>query len=94
MLNLRYHFDDMHYTAQLGASKSSQALYAPVERHVGLRPSAIAFVDDDLANFQAARMRGWNAALWTPGSRLHTLIPALSTWSERVQAPTRRDMVH
>jgi putative hydrolase of the HAD superfamily len=77
-LSLRDHFDDMHYTAQLGVSKPSQAFYEAIERRVGLPPSVIAFVDDNLANVQAASMRGWNAALWTPGSHLHTLIPALS----------------
>jgi putative hydrolase of the HAD superfamily len=78
-LNLRDHFDDMHYAAQLGVSKPSQAFYEAVERRVSLPPSAIAFVDDDLTNVQAARVRGWNAVLWTPGSHLHALIPELST---------------
>lgn len=77
-LNLRDHFDDIHYTAQLGVSKPSQAFYEAVERRVRSPSSAIAFIDDNLVNVQAARMRGWNAAIWKPGSQLHALIPELS----------------
>jgi len=77
-LNLRDHFDDMHYAAQLGASKPSQAFYGLVEQRVGAPPSAIAFIDDNMANVQAARVRGWNAALWTPGTQLSVLIPELT----------------
>jgi putative hydrolase of the HAD superfamily len=40
-LNLRAHFDDMHYSAQLGVSKPSQAFYEVVERRVGSPPSAM-----------------------------------------------------
>ncbi|ADL00408.1 HAD family hydrolase [Brevundimonas subvibrioides] len=76
-LGLRDHFDDMHYAADLGASKPSQAFYAAVEQRVGRRGSAIAFVDDSERNVQAARERGWQAALWTSGASLPTLLPAL-----------------
>lgn len=76
-LGLRDHFDDMHYAADLGTSKPSQAFYAAVEQRVGRRGSAIAFVDDSERNVQAARERGWQAALWTSGASLPTLLPAL-----------------
>ncbi|CAL1690960.1 hypothetical protein MMB232_01094 [Brevundimonas subvibrioides] len=76
-LGLRDHFDDMHYAADLGASKPSQAFYAAVEQRVGRRGSAIAFVDDSERNVQAARERGWQAALWTSGASLPTLLPGL-----------------
>lgn len=71
-------FDDMHYAAQLGVSKPSQYFYAAVERRVALPASAIAFIDDNEKNVEAARARGWNAALWTPGATLGTLIPELN----------------
>ncbi len=77
-LGLRDHFDDMHYAANLGASKPSQAFYEAVERRVGLRGSAIAFIDDSERNVQAARERGWQAALWTSGASLDTLLPQLT----------------
>ncbi|MFI8682615.1 HAD-IA family hydrolase [Brevundimonas diminuta] len=77
-LKLRDRFDDIHYAAQLGVSKPSQDFYAAVEQRVGLPASAIAFIDDTAKNVEAARARGWNAALWTPGATLNTLIPELS----------------
>jgi len=76
-LGLRDHFDDMHYAASLGVSKPSQGFYEAVERRVGLRGSAIAFIDDSERNVRAARERGWQAALWTPGASLHALFPEL-----------------
>jgi putative hydrolase of the HAD superfamily len=77
-LKLRDLFDDMHYAAQLGVSKPSQDFYAAVEQRVALPASAIAFIDDNEKNVEAARVRGWNAALWTPGATLSTLIPELN----------------
>jgi putative hydrolase of the HAD superfamily len=76
-LGLRDHFDDLHYAAQLGASKPSPDFYAAVERRTGLPASAIAFIDDSEKNVEAARMRGWTAALWTPGASLSGLIVGL-----------------
>lgn len=77
-LGLRDHFDDMHYAADLGASKPSQAFYEAVETRVGRRGSAIAFIDDSERNVQAASVRGWKAALWTAGASLDALLPELS----------------
>ena len=77
-LKLREKFDDIHYAAQLGVSKPSQEFYAAVEQRVGLPPSVIAFIDDTEKNVEAARARGWRAALWTPDATLSTLIPELS----------------
>lgn len=77
-LGLRDHFDDMHYAANLGASKPSEAFYSAVEKRVGLRGPTIAFVDDSERNVQAARERGWQAALWTSGASLETLLPTLT----------------
>lgn len=77
-LKLRDLFDDMHYAAQLGVSKPSQDFYAAVEERVSLPASAIAFIDDNEENVEAARARGWNAALWTPGATLSALIPELT----------------
>lgn len=76
-LRLRDLFDDMHYAAQLGVSKPSQDFYAAVEQRVAQPASAIAFIDDNEKNVEAAQARGWNAALWTPGATLSTLIPEL-----------------
>ena len=77
-LRLRDLFDDMHYAAQLGVSKPSQDFYAAVEQRVVLPASAIAFIDDNEKNVEAAHARGWKAALWTPGATLSMLIPELN----------------
>lgn len=77
-LGLRDHFDDMHYAADLGASKPSRAFYEAVEQRVGLHGPAIAFIDDSESNVRAARERGWQAALWTSGARLDALLPGLT----------------
>lgn len=77
-LKLREKFDDIHYAAQLGVSKPSQEFYAAVEQRAGLPASAIAFIDDTEKNVEAARSRGWNAALCPPRATLSTLIPELS----------------
>ncbi|MBA4001666.1 HAD-IA family hydrolase [Brevundimonas sp.] len=77
-LGLRDHFDDMHYAAQLGASKPSPGFYLAVETRTSLAPEAIAFIDDSQRNVEAALARGWTAALWTPGATLRDLIPELS----------------
>lgn len=77
-LRLRDRFDDMHYAAEIGASKPSQDFYAAVEQRVGLPATVIAFIDDTQKNIDAARARGWRAALWTPGATLSTLIPELN----------------
>lgn len=76
-LGLRDHFDVMHYAASLGVSKPSQGFYEAVERRVGLHGTAIAFIDDSERNVRAARERGWQAALWTPGASLDALFPEL-----------------
>lgn len=76
-LRLRDLFDGIHYAAQLGVSKPSPDFYAAVEQRVALPASAIAFIDDTEKNVEAARARGWNAALWTPGATLNDLIPEL-----------------
>ena len=49
-----------------------------MEERVSLPASAIAFIDDNEENVEAARARGWNAALWTPGATLSALIPELT----------------
>lgn len=76
-LGLSQYFDDLHYAARLGAAKPSPDFYAAVEQRTGLPPTAIAFIDDSPRNVEAARARGWTAALWTPGASLETLIAGL-----------------
>lgn len=77
VLGFREHCDGMHY-ADLGCSKPAPAFFAAVEARSGFSPSEILFIDDRLPNIDAARQRGWGAALWTKGDRVQELFPALS----------------
>jgi len=69
-LGLCEHFDAMHYSAALGATKSDPAFYSTVEGRTGLAPGTHCLIDDRIENVEAARRAGWQAFLWMPSSRL------------------------
>jgi putative hydrolase of the HAD superfamily len=73
-LGLCKHFDAMHYSAALGATKADPAFYSTVERRTGLVPEAHCLIDDRGENVEAARRAGWQAFLWTPSSRLRDVL--------------------
>lgn len=73
-IGLRHHFDAMHYAAALGAAKPDAAFYARIEERAGFRPREIFFIDDKQANVDAARARGWAAAVWDGTQELHALM--------------------
>lgn len=51
-----------HFASHLmRARKPDEAIYAQVEREVGLAPGQILFFDDIPENIEAAHRRGWNA---------------------------------
>jgi putative hydrolase of the HAD superfamily len=64
-LGLRNRFDAMHYAADLGWAKPAPEFFAEVERRSGFRSAEIFFIDDKPVNVEAARARGWHAAVWT-----------------------------
>lgn len=70
--------DAIHYAADLGSAKPSDAFYAAVEARTGFTPSDILFIDDSQRNVAAARKLGWRAELWRPGSSLVGLFPELA----------------
>ncbi|HWD26327.1 MAG TPA: HAD-IA family hydrolase [Rhizomicrobium sp.] len=58
-LGLARHFDGIHYAAALGAAKPDRAFY---ERSQALLPPGeVIFLDDSLANVEAATAFGWRA---------------------------------
>lgn len=63
-LALREYFDGMHYAAALGSAKPDAQFYRAVEARTGFSPAEIFFIDDKQSNVDAARERGWSAALW------------------------------
>jgi len=73
-LALRDHFDAMHYSAELGAAKPDAAFFEAIERRNGLAPEQMFFIDDKPANVEAAKARGWPAAVWTGELRLADLL--------------------
>jgi len=74
VLQLNNRFDAIHYAADIGWAKPAQEFFAEVERRTGFEPSEMFFIDDKLDNVQAARARGWNAALWTGNQRLEDVL--------------------
>ena len=61
-LGLSEHFDGMIYSAELGAQKPNPEFFArAVGRLPAGRPGEILFLDDSLANVEAATLSGWNA---------------------------------
>lgn len=73
-LGLRERFDALHYAADLGWAKPADGFFAAIEQRTGYRGDELFFIDDKDANVQAARARGWHAAVWTGGQSLASLM--------------------
>ncbi|HEY9233476.1 MULTISPECIES: HAD-IA family hydrolase [Phenylobacterium] len=74
-MGLKDRFDAMHYAAALGHAKPAPGFYAEIEARTGFAPQDLFFIDDKAANVEAARARGWKAAVWTTGrQRLADLL--------------------
>lgn len=67
-------FDGMHYAAALGCAKPSADFYRAIEARTGFEPKALFFIDDKIANVEAAIGCGWAAALWTGNETLRSLL--------------------
>ena len=72
--------DAIVYSHEVGLAKPDPAVYALTAERLGVRPEAIAFLDDVPANVEAARACGWQAVLHesTPESirRIEALVTA------------------
>lgn len=73
-LGLCERFDAIHYAADLGWAKPADGFYAEIEQRTGFAPEEIFFIDDKIANVDAARRRCWRAAHWTGEERLDSLL--------------------
>ena len=73
-MGLKDRFDAIHYAAELGHAKPAPEFYAAIEARTGYAPADIFFIDDKAANVEAARARGWRAAVWSGQDRLADLI--------------------
>jgi putative hydrolase of the HAD superfamily len=73
-LGLKNHFDAIHYAADLGWAKPAPEYFAEVEKRSGFAANEIFFIDDRIDNVEAARRRGWRAAIWTGEKTLDELL--------------------
>ncbi len=74
-LGFRSAFDAMHYAAELGCAKPEADFYRAIEVRTGFQPHELFFIDDRIANVEAALSCGWAAALWTGKQTLASLLP-------------------
>ena len=83
-LELRRHFDAMHYSAALGAAKPDAAFF---ERfHVNLPVQSrqdVVFLDDAIRNVEAADAFGWRARQFTAVDDVRAALAASSLVSPR-----------
>jgi putative hydrolase of the HAD superfamily len=73
-LGLREHFDAIHYAADLGWTKAAPEFFAAIEERSGFAPNEMFFIDDKVANVEAARHRHWRAAVWTGENTLEEFL--------------------
>ncbi len=71
------HFDAMHYAAELGHAKPAAEFYRSIEARTGFAGRDLFFIDDRIANVEAAIACGWGAALWTGKDTLRSLLSGL-----------------
>lgn len=79
---LSQHFDEMLYSAALGAQKPDRAFFERAfERLAISSPAEIVFLDDTERHVEGARAAGWNARLYTGVKDLHAAIAELDAAS-------------
>ena len=62
--------EPLFLSCEIGACKPSDAAFAAVEAALGMAAQQILFIDDTLANVEAARLRGWDAIHFTANAQL------------------------
>ena len=60
-----HHFDHLYISYRLGKGKRDPSLFDDIARDLGLAPAEILFIDDNPANVERARQRGWQAIVFT-----------------------------
>jgi len=73
-LGLKHHFDAIHYAADLGWAKPADEFFNTVVTRCGFAPEELFFIDDKVANVDAAKALGWNAAVWTGEQTVEALM--------------------
>ena len=68
------HFEDIIVSGVEKIAKPEPRIYEIVEQRSGHKGAALFFTDDNLANIEAARARGWNAHLFTDAAGLEAAL--------------------
>lgn len=76
-------FDDVVVSGAEGVAKPDPAIFAILERRIGQSLNAIAYVDDSLANVEAARILGMDAIHFTDAATLTEHLRARHLLPER-----------
>ncbi len=76
-LGLNREFDVVVNSSVVGVMKPDAAIYAAALAHVGCLPAETFFVDDSMANVEAARASGWAAHLFEDAAGLRHALRAL-----------------
>jgi 2-haloacid dehalogenase len=69
-------FADVVVSGEERCAKPDPRIYAIAERRFGQPPEALFFIDDNPANIEAARARGWQAHLFTDAASLEAELAA------------------
>ncbi|NTF40554.1 HAD-IA family hydrolase [Rhizobium rhizogenes] len=77
-LGLSARFDGIFYSAALGHQKPAAEFFQLATERVGVAANEIGFIDDVVANIEAAQQFGWKAMQWTSSSTLRDAIAAFS----------------
>ncbi|BBC70907.1 hydrolase [Altererythrobacter sp. B11] len=77
------HFGDIVVSGVEQRAKPDPAIYAIAEARFGAAPREILFTDDNPANVEAARARGWQAHLFTGAEGLERELVALGLLEAR-----------
>jgi putative hydrolase of the HAD superfamily len=74
-LELRQHFDGMHYSADLGAAKPDRGFYERSQAKLPVQsPGEVLFLDDSIKNVEAALEFGWRARHFTKVDDLRSAL--------------------
>lgn len=67
-------FDHIFNSSEIGFAKPDERVYSHVEHVLGHRPDQIVYIDDGIANIDAAAKRGWISLLAGPELPLDELL--------------------
>jgi putative hydrolase of the HAD superfamily len=71
------HFDELVLSFEIGQRKPYAGFYEHCQKLAQAAPHEIVFIDDLIANIDAARAHGWHGILYRPGERLAHKLRAL-----------------